>query len=96
MESYQFQPLISSTNENTERLSVEQVQHIPLEVTFSLGTSKISMSDANYFRKETLLPLKTTENMPVNILVGGKIVGIGRVEIDREGNVFIRVTEELN
>lgn len=93
MKPYTFQPLTQTSTSEDSRLRFEQIEKIPLNIDFSIGSLKISAQEASYFSPSTLLPLHTTEDIPVRIHVGGQTLGTGKIVFDKDGNIFVKIIE---
>lgn len=92
MHTYQFQNFNKSEHSKEPLLrNQDLLKNLPLNILFSVGEAQLTLEDANYFQKGTMLPLDTDTNIPVSVQVQGKKVATGRVVVSQEG-VFIEIT----
>ncbi|MCV2863139.1 FliM/FliN family flagellar motor switch protein [Albidovulum sediminicola] len=69
---------------------------IPIEVTISVGRSRIQLKDLLKLRRDAVLPLDRRIEDPVELHVGERLIARGElVELDGEGTgrLGVRLTE---
>ena len=81
-----------STNENRHRRAIFD---LPVEVVIAVGRARPRIKELLHLRRDSLLPLDTKVDDPVDIMVGKRVVARGQLqEIDGDpGQLGVRLTE---
>lgn len=66
---------------------------VPIEVTVSVGVAKPLIGDLLKMDKESLLPLNTTLDDPVELRVKDRVIARGELTQDASGKLGVRLTE---
>lgn len=66
---------------------------VPIEVTVSVGVAKPLIGDLLKMDKDSLLPLSTTLDDPVELRVKDRIIARGELTQDASGKLGVRLTE---
>ena len=66
---------------------------VPIEVTVSVGVAKPLIGDLLKMNKDSLLPLSTTLDDPVELRVKDRIIARGELTQDASGKLGVRLTE---
>lgn len=64
---------------------------LPVTVDFSVGKKEMLISDVSTLTSHSLIELNTTDNIPVNVSIGGKNIATGRIVIDENNKIFIQI-----
>jgi len=80
------------TNENRHRRAIFD---LPVEVVIAVGRARPRIKELLHLRRDSLLPLDTKVDDPVDIMVGKRVVARGQLqEIDGDpGQLGVRLTE---
>ncbi len=66
---------------------------VPIEVTVSVGIAKPLIGDLLKMDKDSLLPLNTTLDDPVELRVKDRVIARGELTQDASGKLGVRLTE---
>ncbi len=68
---------------------------VPIEVTISVGRARPLVSDLVNLRRDSVLPLDSKIDDPVEILVGDRLIARGELQEmdDDSGRLAVRLTE---
>jgi flagellar motor switch protein FliN/FliY len=80
---------------NKRRIIMDATLDIPLQVTVRLGKTKMSIKQLLKMGRGAVLELDNLVTDPIELLVNGKVVALGEVEIVGD-NYGIKITEVLN
>ena len=71
------------------------VLNVPIEVVISVGKARPTLSDLVALRRDSVLPLDSKIEDPVEIMIGDRVIARGELqEIDGEsGRLGVRLTE---
>lgn len=84
--------------DETERLSdlsESRFGSIPIEITISIGMARPPIKDLLALEQDSILPLDSALDDPVDLFVGSKLIGRGQLEELDEGSgrLGVRITE---
>ena len=76
-------------------LSGSRFGSIPIEITISIGMARPPIKDLLTLEQDSVLPLDSALDDPVDLFVGNKLIGRGQLEeIDEgSGRLGVRITE---
>lgn len=68
---------------------------VPIEVVISVGRARPLVSDLVNLRRDSVLPLETRIDDPVEILIGDRLIARGELQEmdDDSGRLAVRLTE---
>lgn len=71
---------------------------VPIEITVSVGKARPLISDILTLRRDSVLPLESRIEDPVEIYVGAKLIARGELQEleDDQGRLGVRLTEILD
>lgn len=69
---------------------------VPIEVTVSVGVAKPLIGDLLKMDKDSLLPLNTTLDDPVELRVKDRVIARGELTQDASGKLGVRLTEVVD
>lgn len=75
---------------NTFRRSIYGV---PVIVTVSVGQKTMSVAELLKLREETIIPLSSNIEDPVDLTINNKVIARGELIEDQEGGLAVRITE---
>lgn len=77
-----------------DRLPLEALDGLPLQVTVELGRAQITLGKLrDLSRPGQLIELDRMENEPVNVLVNGKLLARGEIVVIDQRQYGVRITE---
>ncbi len=76
--------------ENQLRRSIFSV---PVTLTVSVGQAKLSVSEVLALEPETVIPLNTRMQDPIDLLVDGRVIARGDLTETEDGGLAITITE---
>ena len=79
-----------SSADNQYRRSIYSV---PVEVTVSLGKQRISVADLLSLKEDSILPLSSELEDPIDLIVEGKTVARGELIETPDGALAVKITE---
>jgi len=67
---------------------------VPIEVTISVGKARPLVSELVELRRDSVLPLDSTLDDPVQLYIGDKLIARGELqELGEDGRLGVRLTE---
>lgn len=67
---------------------------VPIEVTISVGKARPLVSELVELRRDSVLPLDSTLDDPVELYIGDKLIARGELqELGEDGRLGVRLTE---
>ena len=67
---------------------------VPIEVTISVGKARRLVSELGELRRDSVLPLDSTLDDPVELYIGDKLIARGELqELGEDGRLGVRLTE---
>ncbi|KCZ57465.1 FliM/FliN family flagellar motor switch protein [Hyphomonas chukchiensis] len=79
-----------STTANKYRRSIFNV---PVTVTVSIGQARLSVSEILELRPESVVPLTSRIDDPVNISIENKLIARGELVETEDGSLGVKITE---
>lgn len=81
--------------EEISGLSDTRFGNIPIEITISIGMARPPIKDLLALEHDSILPLDSALDDPVDLFVGSKLIGRGQLEELDEGSgrLGVRITE---
>lgn len=76
-------------------ISESRFGSIPIEITISIGMARPPIKDLLALQGDTILPLDSALDDPVELFIGGNLIGRGQLEELDEGTgrLGVRITE---
>ena len=79
-----------TTTANKYRRSIFNV---PVTVTVSIGQARLSVSEILELRPESVVPLRSRIDDPVNITIENKLIARGELVETEDGSLGVKITE---
>lgn len=86
---------MADETEHLTGISETRFGNIPIEITISIGMARPPIRDLLALEHDSILPLDTALDDPVELFVGNKMIGRGQLEELDEGSgrLGVRITE---
>ena len=78
---------------STENQYRRSIYSVPVEVTVSLGRQRISVAELLALKEDSILPLSSEIEDPIDLIVEGKTVARGELIETPDGTLAIKITE---
>ena len=69
------------------------IYSVPVTVTISIGRSRLSVSEILKLRPESIVPLTSRIDDPVDLIIDNKVIAQGELLETEEGLLAIKITE---
>ena len=88
-------PIVDDREQTDQNRHRRAIFDLPVEVVIAVGRSRPKIKDLLHLRRDSLLPLDSKVDDPVDIMVGKRVIARGQLqEIDGEpGQLGVRLTE---
>lgn len=88
-------PILDDRDSTAENRHRRAIFDLPVEVVIAVGRSRPRVKELLHLRRDSLLPLDTKVDDPVDVMVGKRVIARGQLqEIDGQaGQLGVRLTE---
>ncbi len=88
-------PVFERRDESGKNRHKRAIFGVPIQVVISVGKASPTIGDVLNMRRDTLLPLDTRLDDPVEIIVGKRVIARGELQEleDGDGKLGVRLTE---
>ena len=88
-------PIFERRDESGKNRHKRAIFGVPIQVVISVGKASPTIGDVLNMRRDTLLPLDTRLDDPVEIMVGKRVIARGELQEleDGDGKLGVRLTE---
>ncbi len=88
-------PELKRRDNSTEGRHRRAIFSVPVQVVISVGRTEPSIGELLNMKRDTLLPLDTKVDDPVDIMVGKRVIARGELQEleDGDGRLGVRLTE---